>query len=155
MVAAKGGLCGALAGGIFPSDCRMCESPPTTAGCHLRQFSGIVSPEPAEELRRVRRPVGRAGKSDEELRFARSAGNRDMRSSGHAAMATKERWESVHGAFARKEGGQVDNCRILLLDDVMTTGATLDACSHALADAGASSVIALTVAVRPASPAGR
>jgi competence protein ComFC len=69
----------------------------------------------------------------------------------------KERWESVRGAFAFKEGGRVDNSRVLLLDDVMTTGATLDACSRALADAGASSVIALTVAraVQPASPAGR
>jgi predicted amidophosphoribosyltransferase len=69
----------------------------------------------------------------------------------------EERWESVRGAFALKEGGRVDNSRILLLDDVMTTGATLDACSRALADAGASSVIAVTVtrAVRPASPAGR
>jgi ComF family protein len=68
----------------------------------------------------------------------------------------QERWESVRGAFALKQGGRVDNSRILLLDDVMTTGATLDACSRALADAGASSVIALTIAraVRPASPAG-
>ncbi len=68
----------------------------------------------------------------------------------------EERWESVRGAFALKEGGRVDNFRVLLLDDVMTTGATLDACSRALCDAGASSVIALTVAraVRPASPAG-
>jgi competence protein ComFC len=57
----------------------------------------------------------------------------------------EERWESVRGAFALKEGGRVDNSRILLLDDVMTTGATLDACSRALADAGASSVIAVTV----------
>ena len=69
----------------------------------------------------------------------------------------EERWESVRGAFALKQRGRVDNSRVLLLDDVMTTGATLDACSRALADAGASSVIALTVAraVRPASPAGR
>jgi predicted amidophosphoribosyltransferase len=66
-------------------------------------------------------------------------------------------WESIRGAFALPEGGRVDNSRILLLDDVMTTGATLDAYSRVLANAGASSVIALTVAraVRPASPAGR
>jgi ComF family protein len=57
----------------------------------------------------------------------------------------EQRWESVRGAFALKEGGRVDNSRILLLDDVMMTGATLDACSRALADAGASSVIAVTV----------
>ena len=69
----------------------------------------------------------------------------------------EERWESVRGSFALKEGGRVDNSRILLLDDVMTTGATLDACSRALGDAGEGSVIAVTVAraVRPASPAGR
>jgi predicted amidophosphoribosyltransferase len=69
----------------------------------------------------------------------------------------EERWESIRGAFALPEGGRVDNSRILLLDDVMTTGATLDAYSRVLANAGASSVIALTVAraVRPASPARR
>jgi len=57
-----------------------------------------------------------------------------------------ERWESVRGAFALREGGRVDNLRILLLDDVMTTGATLDACSRALREAGAKSVLGLTIA---------
>jgi competence protein ComFC len=66
----------------------------------------------------------------------------------------EECWEAVRGAFALKPDGQVDNLRILLLDDVMTTGATLDACAKALREAGASSVLGLTVAraVRPAGP---
>jgi predicted amidophosphoribosyltransferase len=83
--------------------------------------------------------------------------NADTPSSSEILLDYEDRLESVRGAFALKEGGRVDNSRILLLDNVMTTGATLDACSRALADAGASSVIALTVAraVRPASPAGR
>jgi len=63
-----------------------------------------------------------------------------------------ERWESVRGAFAMRNGGRVDNLRILLLDDVMTTGATLDACSRALRDAGAKSVLGLTIA-RAGQPA--
>jgi competence protein ComFC len=69
----------------------------------------------------------------------------------------EERWEAVRGAFVMREGGRVDNLRILLLDDVMTTGATLDACSRALREAGAHSVLGLTVAraVRPASSAGK
>ena len=57
-----------------------------------------------------------------------------------------ERWAAVRGAFAIREGGRVDNFRILLLDDVMTSGATLDACSRALRDAGAKSVAGLTIA---------
>jgi ComF family protein len=61
-------------------------------------------------------------------------------------LSLEERWESVRGAFATRPGSQVDNLRVLLVDDVMTTGATLDACARALLDAGAKSVIGLTVA---------
>jgi len=61
-------------------------------------------------------------------------------------LSLEERWESVRGAFATRPGIQVDNLRVLLVDDVLTTGATLDACSRALREAGAKSVIGLTVA---------
>ncbi len=71
-------------------------------------------------------------------------------------LSLEERWESVRGAFAMRKGGRVDNLRVLLVDDVMTTGATLDACSRALREAGAKSVIGLTIAraARPAVPRG-
>src|SRR5260221_7684489 len=61
-------------------------------------------------------------------------------------LSLEERWESVRGAFATRPGSQVDNLRVLLVDDVMTTGATLDACARALRAAGAKSVTGLTVA---------
>ena len=61
-------------------------------------------------------------------------------------LSLEERWESVRGAFATRPGSQVDNLRVLLIDDVLTTGATLDACARALREAGAKSVIGLTVA---------
>jgi len=61
-------------------------------------------------------------------------------------LSRKEHWESVRGAYATRKGLRVDKLRVLLVDDVMTTGATLDACSRALKRAGAASVVGLTVA---------
>ncbi len=61
-------------------------------------------------------------------------------------LSRSEHWESVRGAYATREGLRVDGLRILLVDDVMTTGATLDACSRALRKAGAAEVMGLTVA---------
>jgi ComF family protein len=61
-------------------------------------------------------------------------------------LTLRERWRSVRGAYAIRQGTRVDNLRVLLVDDVLTTGATLDACSRALKRAGASYVAALTVA---------
>jgi competence protein ComFC len=61
-------------------------------------------------------------------------------------LTRRERWETVRGAFATQAGAPVDNLRVLLVDDVFTTGATLDACSRALHGAGAARVVGLTVA---------
>ncbi len=67
-------------------------------------------------------------------------------------LSFEERWESVRGAFATRPGSQVDNKRVLLVDDVMTTGATLDACARALLESGAKSVIGLTIARAARNP---
>jgi len=61
-------------------------------------------------------------------------------------LTRKERWRTVRGAYVIRPGSQVDKLRVLLVDDVFTTGATLDACARALRQAGASSVIGITVA---------
>lgn len=61
-------------------------------------------------------------------------------------LTLRERWESVRGAYETRSGAKVDKLRILLVDDVFTTGATLDACAKALRKAGAKSVHGVTVA---------
>ncbi|MBI3404223.1 MAG: ComF family protein [Acidobacteria bacterium] len=61
-------------------------------------------------------------------------------------LTRRERWLTVRGAYAVREDANIDKLRVLLVDDVFTTGATLDACARALRQAGAAEVIGLTVA---------
>lgn len=58
----------------------------------------------------------------------------------------EERLDNVSGAFEVRDGAAVRGKSILLIDDVCTTGATLDACAAVLKKTGARRVDALTVA---------
>jgi ComF family protein len=58
-------------------------------------------------------------------------------------LSPRERLANVRGAFAA--GARLDGRRLLLVDDVCTTGATLYACAGALRRAGASAVVAAVV----------
>ena len=62
-----------------------------------------------------------------------------------AGLSRPERHKNVRNAFAADKR-TVSGLVILLVDDVMTTGATLDSCAAALRDAGASAVFGLTAA---------
>lgn len=55
------------------------------------------------------------------------------------------RRRNVSGAFACR-GQEIADRRVLLVDDVTTTGATLDSCSRALKEAGVAAVWAVTFA---------
>ncbi len=57
-----------------------------------------------------------------------------------------ERMANVRNAFAVAPHADVRGRSILLIDDVMTTGSTLEACAHALKQAGATHVAAYVLA---------
>lgn len=63
-----------------------------------------------------------------------------------ASLSRAGRRRNVQGAFAPRRGVDVRGLRILLVDDVLTTGATANACAGALKRAGARYVAVLAVA---------
>ena len=63
-----------------------------------------------------------------------------------AGLTNAKRRANVTGAFAPSRRTSVAGLRLLLVDDVMTTGATASACSRALKSAGARYVALLALA---------
>lgn len=62
------------------------------------------------------------------------------------ALDRAERRQNLRNAFSLRKNTQVTDQNLLLIDDVLTTGSTLDACAAVLLEQGAESVRALTLA---------
>jgi ComF family protein len=73
------------------------------------------------------------------LRRARPTANQ-------SGLTSAARRRNIAGAFQPKPGANLRGRRVLLIDDVFTTGATASACAAALKRAGAASVSLLTLA---------
>jgi predicted amidophosphoribosyltransferase len=58
----------------------------------------------------------------------------------------RERMENLRGAFSVRHTPTVTDRHLLLIDDVLTTGSTVEECSRILLEAGAASVRVLTAA---------
>ena len=73
---------------------------------------------------------------------------RTRRTRQQARLSRKERFLNLTGAFSPTDSTKCEKCAILIVDDVLTTGATLASAASALLDAGASEVFAVSAARR-------
>ncbi len=71
---------------------------------------------------------------------------RTRRTDAQVSLGAEQRRANVAGAFAVQPHIQVAGLSVVLVDDVITTGATLSACAEVLISAGASSVKAASLA---------
>ena len=90
----------------------------------------------------IARGVGEAlGRPVEEKALARTRATRTQ-----TELSAEERVQNVSAAFVVRRPERVAGLRLLLVDDVITTGSTLDACAGVLLEAGAAEVFASAVA---------
>ena len=71
---------------------------------------------------------------------------RTRRTDSQGKHNARARAENVRGAFALRKGADVTGRHIVLIDDVLTTGATLESCARSLKRAGAKRVDGLCLA---------
>lgn len=66
-----------------------------------------------------------------------------------SSLPHEKRMENVRGAFAIRDAAAVAGRRVLLIDDVVTTGATAAACAEALREAGAEAIFLVSMTKTP------
>jgi len=79
-------------------------------------------------------------------RVAKDCLRRKRATPPQTGLSVAARRENLRGAFEVIKPDAIRGRTIVLVDDVMTTGATLSACARALKHAGAAQVIGLTLA---------
>lgn len=125
-------------------------------GASLLDGADLLVPVPLHPLRRLMRGFNQADDLAQRLGVPVVAALKRVRRTGpQAALPAAQRHRNVRGVFelASRHRTVVRDRIIVLVDDVSTTGATLEACARALKAAGAREVRALTAArvvtVRP------
>jgi ComF family protein len=71
---------------------------------------------------------------------------REIFTQPQVGLGREARSANVHGAFAARHPERIAGRRILLVDDVYTTGSTLEECTRVLIRAQAEAVVVLTLA---------
>jgi ComF family protein len=117
------------------------------AGADVLSGADLVVPVPLHRSRERARGFNQARELARHLGLpVAGALTRTRKTGSQADLPAAKRHANVRGAFAWRWKVPVDGRTIVLVDDVSTTGATLNACARALLDGGATDVRALTAA---------
>ncbi len=133
---------------------------PFLAGLVLREAAPVlreqhwdlIVPVPLHPLKQREREFNQAERlavhlgTATEIQVNKKLLRRVVFTSTQTRLTRPERAANMRGAFAMRDGAQLDGERVILVDDVFTTGATTSACAQTLLAAGAGDVCVWTVA---------
>ena len=122
------------------------------AGSDLFEKTDIVIPVPMFWMRRLKRQYNQAALLAELIaqkihkEYSNSVLYRLHHTETQTQKTAKERHKNMKDAFEVKNADRIQNKHILLIDDVLTTGATAESCAAILKKNGAKAVYVLTIA---------
>jgi len=102
----------------------------------------LIIPIPLHPARKRKRGYNQSAKFAEglsetlEIPFTDELLERRIKTETQTRKSRLNRWENISGVFGLKNPALLEGKKILLVDDVITTGSTLEACSQVLIDQG-------------------
>ena len=118
----------------------------------VHQYFDVIVPIPLHRARQERRgynqstqfAIGLSAKTGIEVQ--ERVVIRQRKSETQTRKSKIERIKNVEGIFTSKKGSLISNKRVLLVDDIFTTGATLESCGHVLLTCNIRSLSIATIA---------
>ena len=113
---------------------------------HLEDVFELIIPIPLHPSRKRKRGYNQSAMFAEGLSqklkipFSDEVIQRKIKTETQTRKTKLNRWENVNEVFEVKDVGSIKSKKILLVDDVVTTGATLEACGNQLLAAECSSL---------------
>jgi len=109
---------------------------------NLNNAFDMIIPVPLHPLRKRKRGYNQSAKFAEGLSeklnipFSDDLMIRKMSTETQTRKTKLNRWENMSGVFGLNKPQIIQGKRILLVDDVITTGSTVEACAHVLLNEG-------------------
>ena len=122
------------------------------AGRDVLAQADLLIPVPLHPTRLIKRRYNQATLLARALakitpaEFAPDVLFRIKRTQSQGGFNARARIENVRGAFSVKQAARIEGRNVVLIDDVYTTGATLEACARILKQAGAAQVDGICLA---------
>ena len=122
------------------------------AGRDVLAQADLLIPVPLHPTRLIKRRynqatlLARALSKITPAEFAPDVLFRTKRTQSQGGFNAQARIENVRGAFSVKQAARIQGRNVVLIDDVYTTGATLEACARILKQAGAAQVDGICLA---------